>query len=287
MISAIRSPSRYSLASRTPSFTWERMTTRLIPGVRVSWTLSVPTWFSGKYPGLLIFPTSGNNAATRHSSGLAPIAIAPASARVPTTTLWWNVPGASIMRRRSRGWLVFASSMRRISLVYPKAYSATGRMARAIGPATIPFIAPKMPAHTIPDSPGRGPPRGRNAGRQDVHHRFREKEKGQGEGAQKQEIPRGQTHFPDLPPREPEPFRQKQGDRQGQGYRPDEGEHLPVPSRRAREKLLAPQVEEGDENGRREKAQRSFFQRAVLPRSRPGFGGTAITGPVFRIAHRP
>ena len=44
------------------------------------------------------------------------MAIAPASASVPTITLWWNVPGVSIIRRERSGLPVPDSSIRRMSL---------------------------------------------------------------------------------------------------------------------------------------------------------------------------
>src|SRR3989304_2557689 len=65
MISAIRSPSRYSLASRTPSFTWERMTTRLIPGVRVSGLTDLPPVVKHRRP-----PAQQRVGADRHRAGL-------------------------------------------------------------------------------------------------------------------------------------------------------------------------------------------------------------------------
>jgi hypothetical protein len=45
------------------------------------------------------------------------MASAPASASVPTTTLWWNVPGVSTIMRESSGCPVLANSIRRMSLV--------------------------------------------------------------------------------------------------------------------------------------------------------------------------
>src|SRR4030067_654656 len=75
---------------------------------------------------------------------------------------------------------------------------------------------------------------GGKTGGENIHHPFREEEKGQRQRAKEKEIPRGQPDLADLPPREAAPFRQKEGDRQGQGHRTHEGEHLAVPPGRSR-----------------------------------------------------
>ena len=51
-------PRPHSLASLTPSFTWERITVRESPGESASCTFSPLTWFSEKYCAFPILPMS-------------------------------------------------------------------------------------------------------------------------------------------------------------------------------------------------------------------------------------